>query len=192
MVLFHFHRYIGFDFKSAGPWEGEAGGEVFDGAVVGVRAKGEGVVAVKERGEDVVKAGVLLGKAGVGVFISGVIGEGGGVFHLMVCGELVLQWDADVCHKADVLGVAHGAEVKKGASGFFTFPVGEGFKAVGNEGVGAKDGADGADAIAGGVPAGVGVNRIKVGTVGEDCCKGRVGLVGFGNVCKAKDGRIAF
>ena len=61
MVLFHFHRYVGFDFKGAGPWEGEAGGEVFDATVVGVRAEGEGVVAVKEGREDVVKAGVLFG-----------------------------------------------------------------------------------------------------------------------------------
>ena len=61
MALFHFHRNVSFDFKGAGPWEGETGGEVFDGAVVGVRTEGEGMVAVKEGGENVIKAGVLFG-----------------------------------------------------------------------------------------------------------------------------------
>ena len=60
-ALFHFHRNVSFHFKGTGPWEGEAGGEVLDSAVIGVRAEGEGVVAVKEGGEDVIKAGVLFG-----------------------------------------------------------------------------------------------------------------------------------
>ena len=149
------------------------------------------MVAVKEGGENVIKAGVLFGKAGVGVFISGVIGEGGGVFHIVAGGELCLQWDANVCHKANIFGVANGTELQVGASGFFALLIGEVFKAVGNEGIGAKHGADGADAIAGGVPAGVGVKRIKIGTVGEGIGEGRVGLVGFGNVSKAKDDGVA-
>lgn len=101
------------------------------------------------------------------MFVGGVIGEGGGVFHLMLCGEFVLQWDANVCHKANVFGVAHGAEVEKGGGGFPALSVGEDFEVVGNEGVGAKHGADSADAVTGGVPAGVGVDGVKIGTVGE-------------------------
>ena len=149
------------------------------------------MVAVKEGGEDVIKAGVLFGKAGVGVFISGVIGEGGGVLHIVAGGELCLQWDADVGHKANIFGVANGTELQVGTCGVLAFAFGEGVKTVGNESVGAKHGANGANAIAGGVPSGVGVKRIKIGAVGEGIGEGRVGLVGLGNVSKAKDDGVA-
>ena len=125
------------------------------------------------------------------MFISGVIGEGGGVFHIVASGELCLQWDADVCHKADIFGVANGTELQVGASGFTALIVGEVFKTVSNEGIDAKHGTDGANAIAGGVPAGVGVKRIKIDAVGEGIGEGWVGLVGFGNVSKAKDDGVA-
>ena len=191
MALFHFHRNVSFDFKGAGPWEGEAGGEVLDGAVVGVRAEGECVVAVKEGGEDVIKAGVLFGKAGNGMLGGGIVHKGGGVLHIVAGGELCLQWDADVGHKANIFGVANGTELQVGTCGVLAFAFGEGVKTVGNESVGAKHGANGANAIAGGVPSGVGVKRIKIGAVGEGIGEGRVGLVGLGNVSKAKDDGVA-